>query len=72
MTEKKITEEDAQERWKKLNAEEKITVIANNAMSRNEAYERFESCLQKIETIALKLENMELKLGLKKADDKAE
>jgi uncharacterized protein (DUF1919 family) len=62
---KSNVEEEAVKKWDSLPVEEKIKVIANNAMSRAEAYQRLESILEKIQAIALKVENLELKNKLK-------
>lgn len=64
-TEEQTAEEEAAKKWDSLTLEQKLNVIGNNAMSRTEAYQRLESILEKIEALATKVENLELKSKLK-------
>lgn len=64
-TEQESAEEEAAKKWDALTLEEKLNVIGNNAMSRTEAYQRLESILEKIQALATKVENLELKSKLK-------
>lgn len=57
-------EDEAKAKWEAMSADEKINVVANNAMSRQEGIQRMEQILEKVETIALRLENLELKQKL--------
>ena len=62
--EKPETEEEARKKWEEMSAEEKINVIANNAISKAEAMECFQSILEKVAAVATRVENVELKLKL--------
>lgn len=62
------TEEEVKEKWEAMSVDEKINTIANNAMSRQEAYQRMEGILEKVQTIAVRLENLELKQKLEVQD----
>jgi len=62
---KQSAEEAASKKWASLSVEQKLDVIGNNAMPRHEAYQRLESILEKIEALATKVENLELKSKLK-------
>jgi hypothetical protein len=62
------TEEEAKQKWEAMSVDEKINTIANNAMSRQEAYQRMEGILEKVQTIAVRLENLELKQKLEVQD----
>ena len=67
--EKKGTpEEQALAEWDAKSVEEKIQTIANNAISRQEALQRMEHILEKVQTIAVRLENLELKQKLQVVD----
>lgn len=61
-------EDEAKAKWEAMSADEKINVVANNAMSRQEGIQRMESILEKVQTIAVRLENLELKDKLKVQD----
>lgn len=66
------TEDEAKAKWEAMSAEEKINVVANNAMSRQEGIQRMESILEKVQTIAVRLENLELKDKLRVQDGGSE
>ena len=58
------TDEEAKAKWDAMSVDEKINVVANNAMSRQEGIQRMNEILEKIQTIAVRLENIELKAKL--------
>lgn len=64
-TEQQKAEEEDAKKWEALTLEEKIDRIVSNAMPRSEAYQRLESILEKVEALATKVENLELKNKLK-------
>lgn len=57
--------------FEELNVDEKINVIAQNAISRQETYQRFDSVLEKIQAIAVRVENIELKQRLALAESES-
>lgn len=63
-----VSEEEAKQKWEAMSVDEKINTIANNAMSRQEAYQRMDVILEKVQTIAVRLENLELKQKLEVQD----
>lgn len=58
------TDEEAKAKWDAMSVDEKINVVASNAMSRQEGIQRMNEILEKIQTIAVRLENIELKAKL--------
>lgn len=56
--------EEAQKKFDDMSVEEQIKVIVNNAMSRQECFEKLEAVLEKVQALALKVENLELKQRL--------
>lgn len=56
--------EEAQRKFADLSVDEKINVIAQNAISRDETYQRLDSVLEKIQALAVRVENIELKQRL--------
>ena len=58
------TEEDIKKRWESMTVDQKINTVANNAISRQEAFTKMGEILEKVQTIALRLENLELKQKL--------
>jgi hypothetical protein len=71
-TEEVASEDEAKAKWEAMSADEKINVVANNAMSRQEGIQRMEQILEKVQTIAVRLENLELKDKLRVQDGGAE
>lgn len=63
-TEDNVTPEEAQKKFDELSVEEKVNVITQNAMSRQECLQRLDVVLEKIQALALKVENLELKQRL--------
>ncbi len=63
-TEDNVTAEEAQKKFDELSVEEKVNVITQNAMSRQECLQRLDVVLEKIQALALKVENLELKQRL--------
>lgn len=62
------TEAEIKEKWEQMSVDDRINTIANNAMSRQEAFQRMQGILEKVQTIAVRLENLELKDKLKVQD----
>lgn len=62
------TEEDIKQRWESMTVDQKINTVANNAISRQEAFNKMGEILEKVQTIALRLENLELKQKLQVLD----
>ena len=63
-TKDNVTPEEAQKQFDELSVEEKVNVITQNAMSRQECLQRLDVVLEKIQALALKVENLELKQRL--------
>jgi hypothetical protein len=64
--------EEAHKKFEELSVDEKINVITQNAMSRQETYQRLDSILEKVQAIAVRVENIELKQRLAVAEGASE